>query len=93
MPRLNGDELSRIAETMSRKLNNSAGEVRFLIPLRGFSSIDCEGNDFYDPVGDEAFIDSLKKTLNENITIKEIDAHINDSEFSEAVVNEFLDII
>jgi len=93
LPRMNAEELSQVAVTMSEKLNNAAGQVRFLIPLRGFSSIDCEGNNFYDPVADEAFIDYLKKSLKKTIEIKEIDANINDLEFSEAVVNEFMDIV
>ena len=93
LARMNAEELSQVAITMSKKLNNATGPVRFLIPLRGFSSIDCEGNNFFDPVADEAFIISLKKSLKETITIREINAHINDIEFSEAIVNEFLDIV
>jgi uncharacterized protein (UPF0261 family) len=93
LPRMNAEELSQVAVTMSKKLNNAIGPVRFLIPLRGFSSIDREGNNFYDSVADEAFINSLKKSLKETITIREIDAHINDIEFSEAIVNEFSDVI
>ncbi|MEE8414185.1 MAG: Tm-1-like ATP-binding domain-containing protein [Dehalococcoidales bacterium] len=57
------------------------------------NSIDREGNDFYDPVADQAYIDSLKVWLRKDIEIKEIDAPINDEEFSKAVVNEFMDII
>ncbi len=93
LPRMNAEELSQVAITMSKKLNNATGPVRFLVPLRGFSSIDREGNNFFDPVADEAFIISLKKSLKETITIREINAHINDIEFSEAIVNEFLDIV
>ena len=66
--------------------------MRILIPLRGFSSIDRQGNDFYDPVADQAFIEALKSSLKKTIPVKEIDAHINDAEFAEAVVREFLDI-
>ncbi|MFC2014572.1 Tm-1-like ATP-binding domain-containing protein [Chloroflexota bacterium] len=93
LPRMNAEELSQVAETMSRKLNHAAGAVKFLIPLKGFSSLDCEGNIFYDPVSDRAFIDSLKTSLREAIEVKEIDAHINDDEFSEAVVKNFMEII
>lgn len=93
LPRLNAEELSQVAVTMSKKLNNATGPVRFLIPLRGFSSIDREGNNFYDPVADKAFINSLKKSLKETIALKEIDANINDIEFSEAIVNEFVDVV
>jgi len=64
-----------------------------LIPLRGFSSLDCQGNVFYDPPADRAFIDSLRNTLKEAIEVKEIDAHINDEKFAEVVADEFMDIM
>lgn len=67
--------------------------VRILIPVRGFSSLDCPGNIFYDPVADRAFIDSLKSSLKEAIELRKIDAHINDDEFAEVVANEFMGII
>ncbi|HEY93967.1 MAG TPA: UPF0261 family protein [Dehalococcoidia bacterium] len=93
LPRVNADELRLIAGTISEKLNRARGKVKFLIPLRGFSSIDCEGNDFYDPVANNAFIDTLKNSLRKDIQILMIDANINDSIFSESVVNEFLKIL
>jgi uncharacterized protein (UPF0261 family) len=82
-----------VAETVGRKLNLAAGRVRILIPIRGFSSLDCQGNIFYDPITDRAFIDSLKNSLKETIEVREVDAHINDEEFAEVVANEFMDII
>ncbi|MBI2850227.1 MAG: Tm-1-like ATP-binding domain-containing protein [Chloroflexi bacterium] len=93
LPRVNAEELRVIGKEVARKLNRASGPVRVLIPLRGFSSLDRVGNIFYDPAADEAFIDSLKSSLNRAITVKEIDAHINDDEFAQAVANEFLDII
>jgi len=93
LPRVSADELRLIARTISEKLNRARGKVKFLIPLRGFSSIDCEGNDFYDPVANNAFIDILEDSLRKDIEILKIDANINDSVFSESVVNEFLTIL
>ncbi|MFC1948032.1 Tm-1-like ATP-binding domain-containing protein [Chloroflexota bacterium] len=93
LPRVNADELRLIASTISDKLNRARGKVKFLIPLRGFSSIDCEGNDFYDPVANNAFIDTLKDSLRKDIEVLKIDANINDTAFSESVVNEFLTIL
>lgn len=93
LPRLNGEELSLVAETMAKKLNLAVGKVKFLIPLGGFSSLDHQGGIFYDPEADRAFIDSLRVSLKEAIEIKEIDAHINDTEFAEVVADEFMDII
>jgi uncharacterized protein (UPF0261 family) len=93
LPRLNAEEFRLIGETVGRKLNRAAGRVRVLIPIRGFSSLDRQGNIFYDPVADRAFIDSLKSSLKEAIQVREVDAHINDEEFAEVVANEFMDII
>jgi uncharacterized protein (UPF0261 family) len=93
LPRLNAEEFRLIGETMGKKLNRAVGPVRVLIPIRGFSSLDRQGNIFYDPITDRAFIDSLKSSLKETIEVREVDAHINDEEFAEVVANEFMDII
>jgi len=93
LPRLNAEEFRLIGETVGRKLNRAVGRVRVLIPIRGFSSLDRQGNIFYDPVADRAFIDSLKNSLKEAIQVREVDAHINDDEFANVVANEFMDII
>jgi uncharacterized protein (UPF0261 family) len=93
LPRLNAEEFRLIGETVSKKLNRAAGRVRVLIPIRGFSSLDRQGNIFYDPIADRAFIDSLKSSLKKTIEVTEIDAHINDGEFARVVANEFMDII
>jgi uncharacterized protein (UPF0261 family) len=93
LSRLNAEEFRLIGETMGKKLNRAVGPVRVLIPIRGFSSLDRQGNIFYDPITDRAFIDSLKSSLKETIEVREVDAHINDEEFAEVVANEFMDII
>ncbi len=93
LPRLNAEEFRLLGETMGKKLNRATGPVRVLIPIRGFSSLDCQGNIFYDPITDRAFIDSLKSSLKETIEVREVDAHINDDEFADVVANEFMDII
>lgn len=93
LPRLNEEEFRLLGETVGKKLNRAVGPVRVLIPIRGFSSLDCQGNIFYDPITDRAFIDSLKSSLEKAIVVKEIDAHINDEKFADIVASEFLDII
>lgn len=91
--RLNAEELKLVGEEVARRLNRAKGPLKVLIPTRGFSLINQEGNIFYDPLADEAFIDSLKKNLKKPIEIREIDAHINDEKFAMAVMDEFLNII
>jgi uncharacterized protein (UPF0261 family) len=87
--RLNRDEMRLVAEVMAEKLNRTNAPVKVLIPTRGFSSWDREGKSFYDPEADKIFIDSLKRSLHASIMVSEIDAHINDEQFAEAIVEAF----
>jgi uncharacterized protein (UPF0261 family) len=87
--RLNSDEMRSVAKVMAEKLNRANGPVKVLIPTRGFSSWDREGKSFYDPDADKIFIDSLKQSLHPSIMVSEIDAHINDEQFAEVIVEAF----
>lgn len=87
--RLNSDELIKVAEVMTEKLNRAAGTVKVLIPTRGFSSWDQPGGGFYDPEADRIFVDVLKSRLRSSIMVSEIDAHINDERFAKVIVEEF----
>lgn len=91
--RLNAEELKLIGETVAKKVNIASGPVKILIPIRGFTAWNHEGSIFYDPEADGAFIDSLKNSLKGSVTVKEIDAHINDDEFAIAVADEFAKIV
>jgi uncharacterized protein (UPF0261 family) len=93
LPRLNAEELKLLGETVAKKLNLATGPVKVLIPIQGFSAMDREGCVLYDPEADKAFVVSLKNFLRQDIELKEIDAHINDDEFAEAVVDEFIDVL
>jgi uncharacterized protein (UPF0261 family) len=78
-----------VARVFAEKLNKAKGEVRLLIPLRGWSSLDREGSPLYDPETDKIFTDELRKYLRPEIEIKEVEANIDDLEFSEEVVSTF----
>jgi uncharacterized protein (UPF0261 family) len=78
-----------VAKVMAEKLNRANGPVTVLVPARGFSSWDREGKSFYDRDADTIFIDSLKGSLRSSIMVSEIDAHINDEKFAEAIVEAF----
>jgi uncharacterized protein (UPF0261 family) len=73
---------------MAEKLNRATGPVKVLIPALGFSSWDQRGKSFYDPEADRAFIDSLRRRLHSSITVSEMEVHINDSQFADAIVEE-----
>jgi uncharacterized protein (UPF0261 family) len=86
--RLNSDELRLVAEVMAEKLNRATGPVKVLIPVCGFSSWDRRGKSFYDPEADRVFIDSLRRRLHSSITVSEMEVHINDGQFADAIVEE-----
>jgi uncharacterized protein (UPF0261 family) len=83
-------ELREIAKEVARKLNGSKGSVIFLIPLKGWSSLDKEGMSLYDPEADRTFVDELKMHIIQKISIIELDLHLNTPEFAEEAVNRFL---
>lgn len=88
--RLNDNETRLLAETVATKLNSAKGPVKVFIPIRGFSSWDQEGKGFFDPQVDRIFIESLKEKLTPSVMVSEIDAHINDDRFADALVEEFM---
>ncbi len=87
--RLTADEMKKLAGVIAEKLNKSKGPVRVLVPMRGFSHWNAEGKAFYDPEADQGFLRVLREQLHPSIAYREIDAHINDDRFAEAVIEEF----
>lgn len=87
--RTNPEEMQTIARAMAEKLNGHKNKkkVKFVIPVKGFSSISVEGGAIHDPVSDKAFIDELRKDLDPEIEIIEVDTHINSREFARAVID------
>jgi uncharacterized protein (UPF0261 family) len=84
------DELRRAAEVMAERLNQSKGPFRFLVPLRGWSSIDREGRPTYDPAANAAFANRLREKLNDKDAVKEVDLHFYTPEFARAAVDELV---
>lgn len=88
--RLSVDELREVGKIVAEKLNQAKGPTEVFIPLRGFSYPDREGLPHWEPEGNQAFIDALKRNLDKRIPLTELDAHINDPEFIDPVIERFL---
>jgi uncharacterized protein (UPF0261 family) len=86
------EEMAATANLMAEKLNRSAGPVTVVLPMRGFSERDGEGKVFYDPEGRCVFRDALRARLRPEISLKELDRHINDEAFSKEAVKLFLNM-
>lgn len=83
-------ENRRLGELIGRKLSRARGPVTFFMPLRGVSAIDRQGQPFYDPEADEAFLNALKTNLSPNVTLVEMDCHINDPEYADALADALI---
>jgi uncharacterized protein (UPF0261 family) len=87
------EEMETIAKSVAEKLNQYANKklVKFIIPKKGFSSLSVEGGALYDPQADQSFINELKRQVDPEIKIIEIDTHINTPEFARAVVDALME--
>jgi uncharacterized protein (UPF0261 family) len=88
--RLSGEELAKAAVLTADRLNKAKGPTHVFIPLKGFSYPDHEGRAHWDPEVNEVFIRTLKSRLSSAIQYDELDWHINDDAFIDAVVNELV---
>jgi uncharacterized protein (UPF0261 family)/ABC-type branched-subunit amino acid transport system ATPase component len=82
-------------DTMGRwigeRLNRMDGPVRFFLPEGGVSALDAPGQPFHDPEADATLFRALEQTVRQtsNRQLIRIKRHINDPEFSSAVVAAF----
>jgi uncharacterized protein (UPF0261 family) len=85
-------ENREIARWIARKVNRATAPVVILIPEKGVSMIDAPGQPFHDTVADGALFDELESCLHQDEIrrIIRLPYHINDRQFSEHLVNEFL---
>lgn len=84
------EECVEIGRRIAEKVNQSTGPVSVLLPLEGVSMIDKAGEPFHDPVADEALFDALRDHLDASVRLVEQDAHINNTAFADALVDELL---
>jgi uncharacterized protein (UPF0261 family) len=63
------------------------------IPLQGFSYQGHATGHLADSEADMTFVRVLKQRLNKDIPVIEVDAHINDHSFAEAVCSLLLQLI
>ncbi|MEP1575538.1 Tm-1-like ATP-binding domain-containing protein [Roseibium album] len=87
----NSDERRRWVHELGDRLEGAEGEVHFLLPTGGIEEWDRPGQEAHDPEGLSAFVEEARIVLPGRIPMTEIDAHINDPEFDEAVLTIFDD--
>ena len=82
------EECQVIGQRIAEKLNLAKGPVTLVLPLRGVSMIDKEGEPFYDAEADAKLFDSLKEHVDPGtVDIVELDVHINDPAFGKTIAD------
>ncbi len=84
------EENQRMGKIFAEKLSVASGPVAVLIPLKGFSQLDLEGQPFYWPETIRAFITALRGDLRQDIPVTELDYDINAPEFSRQAAETLL---
>ncbi len=91
--RTSAAENATMGRIFAEKANAAQGPVAFLIPLRGVSILDGDGQQFCDRQADQALFDAIRQNLREDISWVEVDANINDAAFSRKAAELMLDLI
>jgi uncharacterized protein (UPF0261 family) len=84
-------ECREIGRRIAERLNTAAGPTTLLIPLRGVSMLDSEGQPFHDPAADAALFQALREHVRTPVELIELDLHINDPAFADAVAARLLE--
>ncbi len=84
------EENAELGKIMGQKLSQAKGPTTVIIPKQGVSAIDQEGQPFYSAEAEAAWIENLKANLGNNVTLIEMDNHINDDAFAEKLVETLL---
>jgi uncharacterized protein (UPF0261 family) len=84
------EENTELGRIIAGKLNASSGPVEVYFPLRGISVISAAGKPYHWPEADAALLESLRRHLRKGIPVHEMDCHINDAPFAQAMAQGLL---
>lgn len=85
--RTNEKENEKLGVILTEKTNRSRAPVAYILPLRGISILDGEGQIFQDWEADRILFQSIRKNVRPGVRVEEVDANINDDEFARCAVN------
>jgi uncharacterized protein (UPF0261 family) len=91
--RTNVEENRRMGRVFAEKANAATGPVAVLIPLRGVSILDGDGQPFCNREADQAMFSELRSNLRSGIHFEELNANINDPAFAARAVELMLSLI
>jgi uncharacterized protein (UPF0261 family) len=84
------EENDALGKEVAQKASAARGPTAILVPLRGVSALDAEGQPFWWPEADAALFQSLRNWVSPHVRLVELDLHVNDPAFAEAMARELL---
>lgn len=83
---MTAEQRREMARAMCAQLATATGPVTLILPTQGGNEWDRPGRPLADPQGLAAFIEEIRANLPGNVTLTELDAHINDPVFADAAL-------
>jgi uncharacterized protein (UPF0261 family) len=80
--RLNRKEMADVGREVGRRLGSTRDDAVFLVPKAGYDSYATEGEAFFDPDADAAFVEALRASVPDRVAVVERDLDINDPAFA-----------
>lgn len=88
------EENKELGKIIAGKLNEATAPTALMLPLKGVSGLDVEGQPFYGPEEDRALFDTLRQEIDRNaVELIELDADINDKSFALAAARKLVELM
>jgi uncharacterized protein (UPF0261 family) len=86
---LNAEDRRAVARAICAKLALATGPTVFFLPNQGFHCWDRPGGPLCNPDALTAFCDEVRRSCPGNVTLVDLDLHINDAAFADQVLAQF----
>ncbi len=93
VPRLNAEEIVRVADDICERLQHTKGNAVFMIPMGGVGRYSREGGALVDKESDQAFFQRLHERLPKSIEVVDRPLYVEDPEFVKEAVNRLIGLI
>ncbi len=87
------EENDALGKEIAHKASASRGPTAVLVPRRGVSAIDAEGQPFWWPEADAALFASLRTWMSPHVRLVEVDLHVNDPAFAREAARLLLEML
>lgn len=86
------EENAALGKELAVKVSAGQGPAAIVLPLKGVSAIDAEGQPFWYPDADKALFDAIRQNVASHVRLIELDAHINEPAFAECLAQTMLEL-